>query len=201
MPRSTDLLPQMRCWCCQLHVMILQHLTAHTHATVNFAYIGAIHRTKHSLSESLYFSIHLILFCIEYWVLQRNNLLQCDKTMIFTVMWKQLATKHKQLMSAMELPKRYKICFSEKKNNVKWSNFVVPWTFYHPCLALLWLPQCQWSIHGGYGIRLKCTPDSRVHGAYMAPTWVLSAQGGCHVGPMNLAIRDSIKMRICVCLI
>ena len=33
-------------------------------------------------------------------------------------------------------------------------------------------------------------PDSKVHGANMGPTWVLSAPAdGPHVGPMNLAIR------------
>ena len=32
-------------------------------------------------------------------------------------------------------------------------------------------------------------PDSKVHGANMGPTWVLSAPGGPHVVPMNLAIR------------
>ena len=32
-------------------------------------------------------------------------------------------------------------------------------------------------------------PDSKVHGANMGPTWVLSAPGGPHVGPLNLAIR------------
>ena len=35
-------------------------------------------------------------------------------------------------------------------------------------------------------------PDSKVHGANMGPTWVLSAQDGPHVGPMNLAIRVHI---------
>ena len=33
-----------------------------------------------------------------------------------------------------------------------------------------------------------CSPDSKVHGANMGPTWVLSAPDGPHVGPMNLAI-------------
>ena len=33
-------------------------------------------------------------------------------------------------------------------------------------------------------------PDSKVHGANMGPTWVLSAPGEPHVGLMNLAIRD-----------
>ena len=35
------------------------------------------------------------------------------------------------------------------------------------------------------------TTDSKVHGTNMGPTWVLSAPDGPHVGPMNLAIRDS----------
>ena len=33
-------------------------------------------------------------------------------------------------------------------------------------------------------------PDSKVHGANMGPTCVLSAPDGPHVGPMNLAIKD-----------
>ena len=32
-------------------------------------------------------------------------------------------------------------------------------------------------------------PDSKVHGANKGPIWVLSAPGGPHFGPMNLAIR------------
>ena len=32
-------------------------------------------------------------------------------------------------------------------------------------------------------------PNSNVHGANTGPTWVLSAPGGPHIGPMNLAIR------------
>ena len=35
-------------------------------------------------------------------------------------------------------------------------------------------------------------PDNKVHVAHMVPTWVLSAPGGPHVGPMNLAIRVSL---------
>ena len=34
-------------------------------------------------------------------------------------------------------------------------------------------------------------PDSKVYGANMGPTWVLSAPDGPHVGPMNLATRES----------
>ena len=38
-------------------------------------------------------------------------------------------------------------------------------------------------------INQTACPDSKVHGANMGPTWVLSAPDGPHVGPMNLAIR------------
>ena len=38
--------------------------------------------------------------------------------------------------------------------------------------------------------------DSKVHGANMGPTWVLSAPDGPHVGPMNLAIRDNNGIRM-----
>ena len=38
------------------------------------------------------------------------------------------------------------------------------------------------------------TPDSKVHGANMGPTWVLSAPDGPHIGAMNLAIRDKCHL-------
>ena len=40
----------------------------------------------------------------------------------------------------------------------------------------------------------KSIPDSNVRGANMGPTWVLSASDGPHVGPMNLAIWDGVKI-------
>ena len=36
--------------------------------------------------------------------------------------------------------------------------------------------------------------DSKIHGANMGPTWVLSVPDGPHVGPMNLAIRGPILL-------
>ena len=41
-----------------------------------------------------------------------------------------------------------------------------------------------------------CTPDSKVHGDNIWPTWVLSAPDGPHVGPIDLAIRDSYLMKL-----
>ena len=32
-------------------------------------------------------------------------------------------------------------------------------------------------------------PDTKVHGAYMGPTWGRQDPGGPHVGPMNVAIK------------
>ena len=54
----------------------------------------------------------------------------------------------------------------------------------------------DWLTHHG--------PDSKVHEASMGPTWVLSASGGPHVGPMNLGIRyglgNSSVSQIPVCI-
>ena len=36
----------------------------------------------------------------------------------------------------------------------------------------------------------KTIPDSKVHGANMGSTWVLSAPDGPHVDPINIALRD-----------
>ena len=38
----------------------------------------------------------------------------------------------------------------------------------------------------------QANPNSKVHGANMGPTWVLSAPNGPHVGPMNLVIREGL---------
>ena len=54
-----------------------------------------------------------------------------------------------------------------------------------------WVTQIRYSreaIHSFYFLR--AIPDTKVHGANMGPTWVLSAPDGPHVGPMNHAIRD-----------
>ena len=47
-------------------------------------------------------------------------------------------------------------------------------------------PQLKVSISLWYSY---VSPVSKVHGANMGPTWVLSAPDRCHIGPMNLAIR------------
>ena len=44
---------------------------------------------------------------------------------------------------------------------------------------------------------MDINPDSKVHGANMGPTWVLSAPGGPHVGLMNLAIWERPMALVC----
>ena len=43
-----------------------------------------------------------------------------------------------------------------------------------------------------YCVVSNVLPDSKLHGTNMGPTWFLSAPGGPHVGPINLAIRAII---------
>ena len=48
-------------------------------------------------------------------------------------------------------------------------------------------------VHSVFGVKhFLPNPDSKVHGANMVPTWVLSASDGPHDGPMDLAIREAI---------
>ena len=51
----------------------------------------------------------------------------------------------------------------------------------------------SWSDYSSINVSViashKDVLDSRIHGANMGPTWVLSAPDGPHVGPMSLAIR------------
>ena len=50
-------------------------------------------------------------------------------------------------------------------------------------------------VHPGSSRMANC-PDSKVHGANIGPTWVLSAPDGPHVRPMNLAIRVLITLQL-----
>ena len=61
---------------------------------------------------------------------------------------------------------------------IVWSQIVLHFAQYHCTLFF-------YSLDAFFAI-----PDSKLHGAYMGPIWVLSARDGPHVGPMNLAIRD-----------
>ena len=79
---------------------------------------------------------------------------------------------------------KYIMIFQQKKVAV----INTDWYFDLP-EGLLWL-----NGMGGVTEEVLQTPDSKVHGANMGPTWVLSAPDGSHVGPMNLAIRAGLAI-------
>ena len=69
-------------------------------------------------------------------------------------------------------------------NESRWpyDNPVYPKNYVHgPRYVMFW-----WFGTYSYNLILL---DSKVHGANMGPTWVLSAPGGPHVSPTNLATR------------
>ena len=67
------------------------------------------------------------------------------------------------------------------------------WYKDHPDLAYGQLFDNGW-FHLLFGVTSlalgQSTPDSKVHEAYMGPTWGRQDPGASHVGPMNLAFRD-----------
>ena len=85
--------------------------------------------------------------------------------------------------------------FSLKK--IHFISFFVFWKM----AAILSRPQCVNTILALVQIMAWCWPakihpDSKVHGAKMGPTWVLSTPDGPHVGPMNLAIGAILRANI-----
>ena len=54
-----------------------------------------------------------------------------------------------------------------------------------PVLVSAWIGHPSW---------VPATPDRKVHGANMGPIWGRQDPGGPHVGPMNFAIWDTIRL-------
>ena len=85
-------------------------------------------------------------------------------------------------------------CSLNTRNIVGMANWLYLYTatqsYYYYMLALIiWAVSCYWGeVMDGY--KNKHNTDSKVHGANMGPTWVLSAPDGPHHGPMNLVIRE-----------
>ena len=65
------------------------------------------------------------------------------------------------------------------------SSFFTVWCFQTLALNDTWYILMQF---------FECL-DSKVHGANMGPTWVLSAPDGPYIGPMNLAIWNELRMK------
>ena len=67
---------------------------------------------------------------------------------------------------------------------ITWTNFYLLVKLWGKVVYLKLLP------HFSNNSLWHSNPDSKVHGANMGPTWVLSSPGGPHVGPMKIAIRE-----------
>ena len=74
-----------------------------------------------------------------------------------------------------------KISTSCSKCNFKITHFLI---FFIHCWGCC--------ILGASSVLGRATPDSKVHGASMGPTWERQDPGGPHVGPMNLVIWDML---------
>ena len=100
-------------------------------------------------------------------------------------------------------------CYAESSASISRVGWVLLALKHWICRIPLWLPRGQnrisststsfiWyrNISGFLEIQSKRSsyPESRVHGATIGPTWVLSAPDGLHVGPMNFAIRLPSKI-------
>ena len=66
--------------------------------------------------------------------------------------------------------------------------------------SFAWLPssslRCMPDLAVRIAIFCSISPNSKVHGASMGPTWGRQDPGGPHVGPMNLAIRVALSLLI-----
>ena len=73
-----------------------------------------------------------------------------------------------------------------------WSNSSVP-NLSSDLIAFFLLPVDDLILWRSWWVNFRGMfqkfPDSKIHGANIGPTWVLSAPDGPHAGPLNLAIR------------
>ena len=71
------------------------------------------------------------------------------------------------------------------------------WIMYFTLVPMITGAQCPISLWHQFVTFDNDTiyTDSKVDGANMGPTWVLSAPGGPHIDPINLAIRDDEAWR------
>ena len=85
----------------------------------------------------------------------------------------------------------YKIQYTHHHPTQKFHGFAYDSLIHTANRRIIAVPVSNPELYWYYRYRthlVRTDPDSKVHGANMEPTWVLSAPDGSHVGPMNLAI-------------
>ena len=109
-----------------------------------------------------------------------NSILICCK--IVSYRWIFHCKKAKSIVNSFpdQSPDQYKNTRETKTGCDKFRSTVIDrrfWCKYKYCFSV---QDPRGKLH---------SPDSKVHGANMGPTWVLSAPDGPHVGPMKFAFR------------
>ena len=111
-------------------------------------------------------SVGILFFILEAWRLYKDSMIDIFQVLPSQVIWRVDWSIH------------FLGKFSSRRNTV-WNTTMI-------CGALRCvIYMLSYSQETG---PCSSLPDSRVHEANMGPTWVLSAPGGPHVGPMNLDI-------------
>ena len=122
--------------------------------------------------HKLYVSFLSFLYCIHIWIIRvyvRINTLyiyKASKLSMSTNVY--LSNEYTSCLPLMIKFDSLLLCRQRWRRVSTWQNEFIP---------------------GPEQTRWQHNPDSKVHGANMGPTWVISAPDGPHVGPMNLAIR------------
>ena len=114
--------------------------------------------------------------------------------LIHTILWAAFRKIEKNRIW-FSVPSSFSMIISKQRLTI--SN--AEWNMKNAFTSMFWIKlhkHCDTQIHYSKhfptnSINLPYS-DSQVHGASMGPIWVLSAQGGPHVGPMNLPIRVMI---------
>ena len=120
------------------------------------------------------------------WNLKRNSYIFIQENAFENVICEMAATRtHRKRPNRMKnvivgMADRWKLHLKCKFSLVK--NTIITW---NPTLFYF-----QLISHEAKYV----SPDSNIHGANMGPTWVLSAQSGPHVSPINLVIRVDMAL-------
>ena len=98
--------------------------------------------------------------------------------------WSLVHAHFRQIFMLFHCPSTSKVTLKKMGKCISW-NYRKHQCNHNQCIGVI--------FHGIHCI----VPDSKVHVANVGSTWVLSAPGGPHVGPMNIAIWDVVYLLFC----
>ena len=102
-----------------------------------------------------------------------------------------LQTKRESTRRCFNIPLSWRLSVKNSRQEPTPSNGSLPQSMAAPpARRVLGMRTCSFN-KTGFDWLIDCSLDSKVHEAYMGPTWSRQDPGGPHVGPMNLAIRSA----------